>query len=117
MQLTNEDIVAVCHDRARKPFTRESIQVLETMYIEDNVSSFNKPKVERIIELATVTGKTEKRLLKWFGNKVCRENKPYKPKEKVLKYTGPTLLQSRLEAADTDGTSLVPVETPLACRR
>jgi hypothetical protein len=95
----NDDILRTCHNRGRKQFTGETVALLEKVFIEDEISTSNKVTAERIQELIDMTEETEKRLKTWYKNKANRIEKPPKPAVKRKVYTGPTLEESRQEAA------------------
>jgi hypothetical protein len=110
----NDDILKICHNRGRKQFTGETVALLEKVFIEDGISTSNKVTPERIQELIDMTDEDEKRLKTWYKNKADRVERPPKPVVKRKAYTGPTLEQSRQEAAAIDGVeaSLATVDPP-----
>lgn len=96
VQVINEDIIRTYHNRGRKQFSPQAVAILERVFIEEQVTCYNKPGSRRIREIAQETNETEKRILTWFTNRAARKERPYKPVEPRQAYAGLTLEEHRL---------------------
>jgi hypothetical protein len=110
LQVSQSDSLAgPFHTKGRTQFSTKTVDVLEAVFINKDISRFNKVTKEQVAELAGMTGEKEARVFQWYKNRVERAVKPYKAVAKRKEYVGLSLMESRQEEAERTGVAPLPL--------
>jgi hypothetical protein len=85
------------------------VDVSEAVFVDRDISRYNKVTKEQVAELAGIIGEKKVRVFQWYKNRVERVVKPYKAIAKRKEYVELSLMESRQKEAERTAVAPLPL--------